>query len=147
MFSTIRMWTHEWSDITSRSAFTCWTCHQAFSCGSALAAANSFSSLRLPREGASMRIAAIASAGGRGAGSARLLPDSPTPGNVSGAKDLTGSDRVWACPPPEPRVLAPHGGRSAGREPREQGDAQRQHPLRPARLRGPRVLDFSAEDR
>ena len=29
MFSTIRMWTHEWSDITSRSAFTCCTCHHA----------------------------------------------------------------------------------------------------------------------
>src|SRR3954451_19332870 len=94
MFSTIRMWTHEWSDITSRSAFTCWTCHQAFSCGSVLAAANSFSSLRLPREGASMRIAAIASAGGRGAGSARLLPDSLIGCNVSGAEDLKGSDPV-----------------------------------------------------
>src|SRR5690349_12128272 len=55
MFTTIWMWTHEWSDIRRRSAFICATCHQALSCSSELAAASSASSLRLPREGARMR--------------------------------------------------------------------------------------------
>ena len=56
------MCTHEWSDIRSRSAFTCATYHQALSWSSALAASSSLSSLRLPRVGTRMRIAATASA-------------------------------------------------------------------------------------
>ena len=51
MLSTIRTWTQEWSDIPSRSAFTCCMCHQPRSRSSALAAASSASSLRFPRVG------------------------------------------------------------------------------------------------
>ena len=70
MFTTIWMCTHEWSDIPSRSAFTCATCHQALSWSSALAASSSVSSLRLPRVGQRMRAAATASAGVAGSGGA-----------------------------------------------------------------------------
>src|SRR3954452_18377931 len=90
MFTTIRMWTHEGPDTTSRSAFTCCTCHHAFSCRSALAASNSFSSRRFPRVGASIRITATASAGGRGTGNDLWLRGSLTDGNVPPAEDLPG---------------------------------------------------------
>ena len=63
MFVTIWMWTHEWSDIPSRAALTPATCHHALTCWSALTASKSWSSRRLPRVGARMRIAAIASVG------------------------------------------------------------------------------------
>src|SRR3954452_19238734 len=63
MFVTIWTWTHEWSVSPSRAALTPATCHHAFTWGSALTASMSWSSRRLPRVGARMRIAAIASAG------------------------------------------------------------------------------------
>src|SRR3954447_5426193 len=74
--------------MTKRSAVTCWTCHQARICGSALAAANSFSSRWLPRVGASTFITAIASAGGRAVERAGWLRVSLIAGNVSPAEDL-----------------------------------------------------------
>src|SRR3954451_21617592 len=91
--------------MTSRSAVTCWTCHHARTCGSALAAANSFSSPRLPRVGASTLIASIASAGGRGAASARWLRDSLIEGNVSGAEDLPGIHVSATCALDGPQML------------------------------------------
>jgi hypothetical protein len=64
MLSTIWTWIQEWSDIPSRSALTCVTCHQVFSCGSAFAASSSASRRRFPRVGALIRIASIASRSG-----------------------------------------------------------------------------------
>src|SRR6185503_4463374 len=68
MFVTIWTWTHEWSVSSSRAALTPAMCHHALTCGSALTASKSWSSLRLPRVGARIRIAAIASDGGGGTG-------------------------------------------------------------------------------
>src|SRR3954452_8318151 len=63
MFVTIWMWTQEWSVRPSRAALTPATCHHALTCWSALTASMSWSRRRLPRVGARMRMAAIASAG------------------------------------------------------------------------------------
>src|SRR3954453_5490790 len=63
MFVTIWTWTHEWAVRPSRAALTRATCHHALTCWSALTASMSWSRRRLPRVGARMRIAAIASAG------------------------------------------------------------------------------------
>src|SRR3954447_20271665 len=66
MFVTIWMWTHEWSLISIRAtAFTFDTCHQPFSCVSALTRSIRVRSLRLPRTGTLMRIRSTASAGVR----------------------------------------------------------------------------------
>ena len=75
MLTTIWMWTQEWSDIPSRSEFTCAMCHHAATSGSALTASNSASSLRLPRIGARTFAASIASPGRR--------PRSPGPVGAS----------------------------------------------------------------
>src|SRR5918999_400009 len=56
MFTTIWMCTHEWSEMSSRSAFTCCMCHQAWRRASWRAAAKSASSRRLPRVGARISI-------------------------------------------------------------------------------------------
>src|SRR3954465_920670 len=88
MLATTRMWIHEWSDITMRSAVTCCACHHARTCGSAFAAANSFSSCRLPRVGASTFIAAMASAGGRGVARAGWVRGSFIARNVQAEDDL-----------------------------------------------------------
>src|SRR5829696_4143531 len=56
MFTTIWMWTHEWSDMPRRSAFTCCMYHQACSRRSAFAAPKSDSSLRFPRVGARISV-------------------------------------------------------------------------------------------
>src|SRR4051812_15181010 len=56
MLTTIWMCTQEWSDIPSRSAFTCCMYHQARRRSSPLAAASSASSFRLPRVGARISI-------------------------------------------------------------------------------------------
>ena len=56
MFTTIWMWTQEWSDMSRRSAFTCCMYHQACRRRSALAASKSASSLRLPRVGARISV-------------------------------------------------------------------------------------------
>ena len=58
------MWTQEWSDIPSRSAWTWAMYHQARTCSSSLTASRKLSSLRLPRVGARTRASAIASFGG-----------------------------------------------------------------------------------
>ena len=63
MFVTIWMWTHEWSVSSRRAALTPAMCHHALTCGSALTASKSWSRRRLPRVGARIRIAAIASVG------------------------------------------------------------------------------------
>ena len=52
MLRTIWVWTQEWSDIPSRSAWTWAMYHQARTCSSSLTAARKLSSLRLPRVGA-----------------------------------------------------------------------------------------------
>ena len=64
MLSTICMWTQEWSDIPSRSAWTWVMYHQARTCSSSLTASRKLSSLRLPRVGARTLASAIASRGG-----------------------------------------------------------------------------------
>src|SRR4051794_34708888 len=64
MLRTICMWTQEWSDIPSRSAWTWVMYHQARTCSSSFAASRKLSSLRLPRLGARTRASAIASLGG-----------------------------------------------------------------------------------
>ena len=64
MLRTICMWTQEWSDIPSRSAWTCAMYHQARTWSSSLTAARKLSSLRLPRVGARTCASAIASRGG-----------------------------------------------------------------------------------
>ena len=51
MFSTIWMWTHEWSDMCSRSALTPAACHHALICRSASTASSSRCRRRLPRAG------------------------------------------------------------------------------------------------
>ena len=86
MFSTIWMWTHEWSDIPSRSAFTCATCHHAFSWSSALAASSSVSSLRLPRVGQRMRSRGHGLRGCGGQRGRRARPD-----RLSAAQPTLGS--------------------------------------------------------
>ena len=58
------MWTQEWSDIPSRSAWTCAMYHQARTWSSPLTASRNPSSLRLPRVGARTFASAIASFGG-----------------------------------------------------------------------------------
>ena len=52
MLRTICMWTQEWSDMPSRSAWTCAMYHQARTWSSVLTASRKPSSLRLPRVGA-----------------------------------------------------------------------------------------------
>ena len=52
MLRTIWVWTQEWSDIPSRSAWTCAMYHQARTCSSSLTASRKPSSLRLPLLGA-----------------------------------------------------------------------------------------------
>src|SRR3954467_1240611 len=64
MLRTICMWTQEWSDMPSRSAWTWVMYHQARTCSSELTASRKLSSLRLPRLGARTRASAIASLGG-----------------------------------------------------------------------------------
>src|SRR3954471_11908463 len=64
MLRTICMWTQEWSDIPSRSAWTWVMYHQARTCSSEFTASRKLSSLRLPRVGARTRASAIASFGG-----------------------------------------------------------------------------------
>ena len=64
MLSTICMWTQEWSDIRSRSAWTWVMYHQARTWSSPLTASRKDSSLRLPLVGARTRASAIASFGG-----------------------------------------------------------------------------------
>ena len=64
MLRTIWVWTQEWSDMPSRSAWTCAMYHQARTCSSPLTASRNCSSLRLPRVGARTCASAIASAGG-----------------------------------------------------------------------------------
>ena len=64
MLRTICMWTQEWSDIPSRSAWTCAMYHQVRTCSSPLTASRNLSSLRLPRVGALTLASAIASSGG-----------------------------------------------------------------------------------
>src|SRR6185436_16492605 len=56
MFTTIWMWTQEWSDMSRLSAFTCCMYHQAWRRMSAFAAVNRASSLRLPRVGARISV-------------------------------------------------------------------------------------------
>ena len=68
MLRTIWMWTQEWSDIPSRSAWTWAMYHQARTCSSALTPSRKPSSLRLPRVGARTWASAIASLGGFRAG-------------------------------------------------------------------------------
>ncbi len=90
MLSTICMWTQEWSDMPSRSAWTWVMYHQARTCSSPLTASRKASSLRLPRVGARTLASAIASFGGlrcgpfgSGVGTASLTghPSSrPSPG-------------------------------------------------------------------
>ena len=58
------MWTQEWSDIPSRSAWTWAMYHQVRTCSSSLTAARKDSSLRLPLVGARTWASAIASRGG-----------------------------------------------------------------------------------
>ena len=58
------MWTQEWSDMPSRSAWTWVMYHQARTCSSSLTASRKLSSLRLPRVGARTCASAIASRGG-----------------------------------------------------------------------------------
>src|SRR3954453_21442650 len=85
MFVTIWTWTQEWSVSPSRAALTPATCHHAFTCGSPLTASMSWSSRRLPRVGARMRIAAIASAGaGRAGGRASASSSSMRSQGTSG---------------------------------------------------------------
>src|SRR4051794_22430651 len=64
--STICRWTHEWSDISRRSAVTCWPSQRALSLSLALAASRKRPSFGLRSVGAWMRIAATDSRGGRG---------------------------------------------------------------------------------
>ena len=89
MLSTIRMWTQEWSDIPSRSDWTWAMCHQARTSGSALSASSSASSRRLPRVGAPIRAAGVASAG--------LRPSSPGPAASTSAS--TGSVSLEVATP------------------------------------------------
>src|SRR4051794_39859306 len=85
MFVTIWTWTHEWSVRPRRAALTPATCHHAFTCGAALTASMSWSSRRLPRVGARVRIAAIASAGaGRTGGRASASSSSMRSQGTSG---------------------------------------------------------------
>ena len=79
MFVTIWMWTHEWSDISSRSALTAAACHHAFSSTSALTASISFSSLRLPRAGTRMCAALTFSSSVWGVASPALTSRTLTP--------------------------------------------------------------------
>ena len=58
------MWTQEWSDIPSRSAWTWAMYHQARTCSSSFTAERKLSSLRLPRVGARTVASSIASASG-----------------------------------------------------------------------------------
>src|SRR3954447_9410439 len=95
MFVTIWTWTHEWSVSPSRAALTPATCHHALTCGSAFTASMSWSSLRLPRVGARMRIAAIASAGaGRVGGLASASYDIGRQRTSAGAARPSGGARV-----------------------------------------------------
>src|SRR3954470_1311963 len=65
----------------SRSAFVCWTTHQALSCSSALAASSSVCSFLLPRTGARTRMLATASRGVRA--TARTLAADEAPEQVA----------------------------------------------------------------
>src|SRR4051794_32842493 len=135
MFVTIWMWTHEWSVSPRRPALTPATCHHALTCGSALTASMSWSSLRLPRVGARMRIAAIASAGaGRAVGrssasssiEARVLLPELQPAAV-----VLDRDRALAV------------GRREGRAQRR-GLARLQHDLPADAARGGRAVHLAA---
>ena len=64
MLRTICVWTHEWSDMPSRSAWTCAMYHHVRTCSSSLTAWRNVSSLRFPRVGARTFASAIASRGG-----------------------------------------------------------------------------------
>ena len=83
MLRTICTWTQEWSDMPSRSEFTCAMCHQPRTSGSAFTPSRRASSLRFPRVGALTWARSIASAGVR--------PRSPGPAGCSGASISTRS--------------------------------------------------------
>src|SRR4051794_11996669 len=72
MLATIWTWTHEWSDMSRRSALTCCMYHQAWSRRSPLAASNRACRLRLPRVGAR-----ISTSGMSTPGTLRLMAHQP----------------------------------------------------------------------
>ena len=79
MFTTIWMWTHEWSDMSRRSAFTCCMYHQACRRRSLFAASKSASSLRLPRVGARISVSGTSTRGTLPQGEARTARRRPRP--------------------------------------------------------------------
>src|SRR3954447_15469516 len=75
MLATICTWTHEWSDMSRRSALTCCMYHHACRRRSPLAAASRASSLRLPRVGARISTSGTSTPGTLFPVSADLLYD------------------------------------------------------------------------
>ena len=100
------MWTQEWSDIPSRSAWTWVMYHQARTCSSSLTASRKLSSLRFPRVGARTSASAIASFGGfrfgpfgSGVGTASVIGPivGERPGALSRDQPQTGQGLEPAC--------------------------------------------------
>ena len=93
------MWTQEWSDIPSRSAWTWAMYHQARTWSSALTASRKDSRRRLPRVGARTCASATASRGGL-----RLGPSGAGAGTLSSALSSGGlssgdTPRIVGQPP------------------------------------------------
>ena len=131
MLRTICMWTQEWSDIPSRSAWTWAMYHQARTCSSPLTASRKPSSLRLPRVGARTCASAIASFGGL-----RVGPSGSGVGN-----SLSSFDRAPIVGPMTGSDPAAHRSRPLSRRPARgwSPSASRAAPRgSPARPRGPR---------
>ncbi len=86
MFTTIWMWTQEWSDMSRRSAFTCCMYHHACRRRSALAASKSASSLRLPRVGARISVSGRSTADTLPQGERRTPRGRPWPADIGPAR-------------------------------------------------------------
>src|SRR5919202_7066402 len=144
MFVTIWMWTHEWSVSPSRAALTPATCHHALTCWSALTASMSWSRRRLPRVGARIRIAAIASAGeARDGGAGGRASASIARQGTSAARGLPQREAAGAVVEDRRPLPGPGGVRRADRR----RLARAQHDLAPDgdRRVGPVHLAVAAE--
>src|SRR3954468_13486227 len=128
MFVTIWMCTQEWSLISIRAtAFTFETCHQPFSCLSALTRSTIVRSLRLPRTGTLIRIRSTASDG------------------VSRASRSASSDAGWSIRSAVSLSIAmarvcheyPHGGTSGSARRRRRSAPEPADGLLPADPRDP----------
>ncbi len=86
MFTTIWMWTQEWSDMSRRSAFTCCMYHHACSRRSVLAASKRASSLRLPRVGARISVSGRSTADTLPQGECRTPRRRPRPADIGPAR-------------------------------------------------------------